>query len=114
MKPIIIRNSKLPNKLSWLIDIVAITLWPFIICRDEGNPTMIRHESIHIAQQTELLVLPFYLLYLFDFIVGLVIWRSAKLAYWNIRFEREAYDYQSDENYLINRKPYTWLKYDLI
>ena len=114
MIPIIIKNSRLPKKLSWFIDIAAITLWPFIICRDEGSTVMIRHESIHIKQQTELLVLPFYLLYLFDFVVGLLKFRNPKLAYRNIRFEQEAYGNQGDENYLANRKLYAWAKFKLL
>ena len=111
MLPIVIKNSRIPKTLSIFFDIAAITLWPFIICRDEGDETLIRHESIHIRQQTELLVLPFYIIYLFDFIVGLYKLRDPKLAYRRIRFEQEAYENMYDEDYLENRKLYSWRKY---
>jgi len=113
MLPIVIKNSRIPKTLSIFFDIAAITLWPFIICRDEGDETLIRHESIHIRQQTELLVLPFYIIYLFDFIVGLYKLRDPKLAYRRIRFEQEAYGNQHVEDYLSVRKNFAWKEYRL-
>ena len=71
MKPIIIRNSIIPKLLSWIIDIRAITLFPFIFIKDNGDERLINHELIHIAQQKETLVLGFYILYIWDYIVGL-------------------------------------------
>ena len=66
--PIIIRNSKIPKALSFVIDIYAITIWPFVFIRDDGNELTINHESIHIKQQQELFVLPFYLLYFWEWL----------------------------------------------
>ena len=113
MFPIVVKNSIIPQRLSLFFKIDAITLWPFIICRDEGNETLILHESIHIKQQTELLVLPFYIIYLFDFIVGLYKLRDPKLAYRRIRFEQEAYGNQHVEDYLSVRKNFAWKEYRL-
>ena len=59
MKPIVIKNSRIPKLLSWVINIRAITLFPFIIIKDEGDEKLINHESIHIKQQLELLVIGF-------------------------------------------------------
>jgi len=114
MFPIVVKNSIIPQRLSLFFKIDAITLWPFIICRDEGNKTLILHESIHIKQQTELLVLPFYIIYLFDFIVGLYKLRDPKLAYRNIRFEQEAYGNQHVKDYLTWRKRFSWTKHKLL
>lgn len=113
MFPIIIKNSSIPKKLSWFMKIGAITLWPFIIFRDESDELTIRHESIHIKQQIELLILLFYIIYLFDFVVGLIKYRNVRQAYFNIRFEQEAYDWQNDPDYLKRRKLWAWAEYDL-
>jgi hypothetical protein len=111
MKPIIVRNSKLPEALSWFMEIGGITLFPFIFIRGEGNEQLIRHESIHIAQYAETLVLGFLVLYLYDFFVGLYKYKNFNDAYRSIRFEREAYGNEHDENYLEMRERFAWLKY---
>ena len=111
MFPFIIKNSKIPKIMSVFINVYAITLWPFIFIRDEGNEKTIRHEKIHIRQYNELLVIGFLILYLFDWIVGLIKYRDSSIAYLNIRFEQEAYENQDDLHYLDNRKMFAWLKY---
>ena len=111
MKPIIVRNSKLPKALSWFMEIGGITLFPFIFIRGEGNEQLIRHESIHIAQYAETLVLGFLVLYLYDFLLGFYKYRNFNDAYRSIRFEREAYGNEHDENYLEMRQNFAWLKY---
>ena len=110
MKPIIIKNSKIPKLLSWFINIRAITLFPFIIIKDEGDETLIRHESIHIQQQLELLVVGFYLWYVIDFIIKYFKTLDTSLAYYNIIFEQEAYDNQHDEDYLSKRRLWEFLR----
>ena len=90
MKPIIIKNSRLPKLLSWFMDVGGITLFPFIFIKGEGKERLIRHESIHIAQYAETLVLGFLIIYLWDFIYGFVKYKNYDDAYRSIRFEREA------------------------
>ncbi len=97
--------------LSWFFDVAGITLFPFIFLRGEGDERLINHESIHIKQYAELLVVGFLFLYLYDFIFGLVKYRSVKDAYRSIRFEREAYVNQDDKHYLRYRKLYAWREY---
>ena len=113
MKPIIIKNSKLPKALSWFMNVGGITLFPFIFIKGEGNPRLINHESIHIAQYSELFVLGFLALYLYDFLVNLARFISFKEAYYNIRFEREAYDNENNSDYLDNREKFAWRNYKL-
>ena len=107
----IIKNSIIPKLASVFINVYAITLWPFIFIRDEGNEQTIRHEKIHLEQQKELFLIGFYLLYVMFWIVGLFRYRSTQIAYYEIPFEREAYS--NDENwvYLLNRKRHDWTKY---
>ena len=111
MKPIVIKNSKLPEALSWFMNIGGITLFPFIFIKGEGNPRLINHESIHIAQYSELFVLGFLALYLYDFVVGFARFRSFKEAYYNIRFEQEAYSNDTNLEYLDTREKFAWRKY---
>lgn len=71
---------------------------------------VINHEKIHTAQQRELLFVPFYLLYVVEWCVKLLKYRSWKTAYYNISFEREAYTHGHDLTYLPKRPNYAWLK----
>lgn len=111
MKPIIIQNSKIPKYLSLFINISAITLFPFIISRDEMSDVTIRHEMIHIEQQKELLVIFFYILYVWYWLKGKVKGMSNDDAYMNIPFEQEAYRKMYEEDYLDKRKRHSWYQY---
>ncbi len=66
-------------------------------------------ERIRTAQMKELLYIPFYILYLLEWVARLPCF--GKQAYYNISFEREAHDNQSDYEYLKTRKKYSWIKY---
>jgi cbb3-type cytochrome oxidase subunit 3 len=111
MKPIIIQNSKIPVYLSLFINISAITLFPFIISRDEMSDTTIRHEIIHIEQQRELLVIFFYILYVWYWLKGKAAGMTNDEAYMNIPFEQEAYRKMYDEDYPIKRQRHAWRQY---
>ncbi len=71
----------------------------------------LRHERIHLAQQKELLVLPFYILYFGEYLIRRLQHKSWQEAYFNISFEREAYAHDGDTEYLKNRKHWAWWKY---
>ncbi|MDO5106130.1 hypothetical protein [Capnocytophaga sp.] len=91
----------------------AITLYPFILVRERANcnsPLLINHERIHLRQQKELLVIGFYLWYLLDFLWKYIKYRNWDKAYYNIIFEREAYDNESDLEYLKTRKKFAYLR----
>jgi len=64
------------------------------------------HERIHLSQQIEMLILPFYLWYAIEFLLRLVQFKNGYLAYKNISFEREAYANESNLNYV--RKRHLW------
>lgn len=72
---------------------------------------LINHEKIHLRQQIELLIIPFYLFYCIEFLVRLIQYKNWYTAYMNISFERESYQNQMDFNYLKNRKFWSFLKY---
>ena len=84
----------------------GLTFFPFVILRYKNvkdDLIVINHEKIHIRQQLELLVLPFYIWYFIDFGLKYLKYRDAKIAYRNIIFEREAYANESNINYLKSR-----------
>lgn len=68
------------------------------------------HEAIHTAQMKELLYVPFYLLYVLEWLWHLARLRDTKAAYRAVSFEREAYDHQSDADYLKTRKKFNQYK----
>ena len=92
----------------------AMTLFPFMLLkfdRLKADCVLINHEKIHLRQQLELLVLPFYVLYVMEFLVKLIVYKRWDLAYRNISFEREAYSHESNLEYLLNRPFWSFLKY---
>ena len=111
MKTIVIQNSKIPEHLSIFINISAITLFPFIISKNEMSDITLRHELIHIEQQKELLVIFFYILYVWYWLKGKVEGMTNDEAYMNIPFEQEAYRKMYDEDYLDKRERHSWRKY---
>lgn len=93
---------------------VGLTLWPFILIKDrqlKANKSLINHERIHLRQQAELLVIPFYLWYITEWCIRFLIYRNPKKAYRNLCFEREAYWQESNPDYLSDRPAYRFIKY---
>lgn len=91
-----------------------MALYPFLIFKDPestGNSVIVRHELIHLRQQLELLILPFYILYLFNYFFNLCFYRNHDQAYRNISFEREAYAHDHDVVYLQRRRWFAWTTY---
>jgi hypothetical protein len=111
MKPIIIISPMLVKLFSIFINISAITIFPFIISKEKLGDITLRHETIHLYQQKELFVLLFYILYCYDFLKGLIKYKNVDDAYYQIRFEQEAYDNGNDDEYLKHRLKYNWYKY---
>ena len=92
----------------------GMAIYPFILVDNEAaryDQVLINHEKIHLRQQAELMVVPFYILYLLNYLVNIFIYRRHSKAYRNICFEREAYEYEKDQAYLQSRKWYQWIKY---
>ena len=92
----------------------GLTFFPFVILRYKNvkdDLIVINHEKIHIRQQLELLVLPFYIWYFIDFGLKYLIYKDAKIAYRNIIFEREAYANESNINYLKSRTFWGFLRF---
>ena len=94
MKPPIIETKLVPEG-----HIIAITLFGIVFTRhkDRLAPDMLNHEHIHCRQQLEMLYIPFFILYLAEWLIRYVKYRDSRRAYFNISFEREAYCNDADQ-----------------
>lgn len=95
-------------------DYVGLSLWPFIFLKSDAfkeDTVLINHEKIHLRQQEELLILPFYILYISEWLLRSIWYLDSYRAYQNISFEREAYSNESQSDYLSQRKSFSFIKY---
>ena len=92
----------------------GITLYPFVFLKHKtlkNNIVLLNHEKIHLKQQIEMLVLPFYIWYGFEFVLRFIQLKNWHAAYKNISFEREAYLNEKNLQYLNDRRFWRFLKY---
>ncbi|MCF0187112.1 MAG: hypothetical protein HUJ98_11555 [Bacteroidaceae bacterium] len=103
MKTKVIETSFLPE-----CRIVAITLFGLVFTRhrDRLDKYMLNHELIHCRQQLEWLYVPFFALYLAEWLWYMARYRNWDRAYMAISFEREAYANDHNLEYLKHRKIY--------
>tara|TARA_Y100000815_G_C13320982_1_gene492301 strand:+ start:96 stop:425 length:330 start_codon:yes stop_codon:yes gene_type:complete len=93
---------------------IGLTVFPFMFLKHKtlkGNSVLINHEKIHLRQQLELLIIPFFMIYILEYVVRLIQYRSRQLAYRNISFEREAYINEKDLDYFKKRPFWNFVKY---
>lgn len=92
----------------------GLTVFPFVFLKlrkSVADVVLLNHEKIHLRQQLELLVLPFFVWYSLEFLWHFLIKRDVKSAYYSISFEREAYANEKDLHYLEQRSFWRFLKY---
>lgn len=91
----------------------GITIYPFVFARENwrSDKIFINHEKIHLRQQLEMLIVPFFIWYVFEFLIRLLQYKNKDLAYRNISFEREAYAKETDLHYIKNRRLFQFLYY---
>lgn len=93
---------------------VGLSLWPFIFLKSKSfkqDAVLINHEKIHLRQQRELLIIPFYVFYIIEWFLRAIRYMDTYRAYQNISFEREAYQNENNSEYLMSRKPFRFIKY---
>lgn len=106
----VLRSNRLTAFFSFILGmkkhggIRALAFFPFIIMPRETviDDELINHERIHLRQQLELLVIPFYVWYLIAML---------RKGYYGISFEREAHLNDTDLSYLKRRRSYAFIKY---
>ncbi|MFD1768547.1 hypothetical protein [Sphingobacterium suaedae] len=92
----------------------AVTIFPFIFLLDRiclQDRILLNHERIHMVQALELLVVPFYLWYVIEFLVRYFYYGNFRKAYLSISFEREAYTNETNMGYVKNRKIWSFVWY---
>ena len=92
----------------------GLTLWPVIILKHDDlkdDEVLVNHERIHLRQQLELFILPFYILYFIEWLIGVIKYKDSHQAYRNISFEREAYQNEENLDYLQERSLFSFFKY---
>ncbi len=106
--------------LPWVVRLItdnfarAITLYPFVLLRyseDRHNPVLLNHERIHLQQQLEMLVIPFYAWYLTEYAWHRSRGKNHLEAYLRISFEQEAYANEQRLDYLDKRPAFAFERY---
>ena len=91
-----------------------MALYPFILIKrraDSHDRVLLNHEKIHHRQQLELLILPFYVWYLLEYLVNRYKYKEHFTAYMHISFEKEAYCHETDQSYLQKRRLWSFLRF---
>lgn len=102
---IVVRNRFIPfGRRFAAINLLGVL---FVKKGSEIDEVMLNHERIHTRQMTELLIFPFYIIYVLEWTIR-VIGNGGKgmEAYRSISFEREAYENERNLNYLNHRKQF--------
>ncbi|RZL44792.1 MAG: hypothetical protein EOP00_19015 [Pedobacter sp.] len=92
----------------------AMAIYPFILIKKaayKNDAVLVNHEKIHHRQQLELMVIPFYVVYFFNYLFNLLKYKNHDKAYFNIAFEREAFAKEHELTYLKNRALFSWFKW---
>jgi hypothetical protein len=90
----------------------GMALFPFILVRQPNpGPVLLNHERIHLRQQAELGIIPFYLWYGIEYLIRRIQHKDHYRAYWAISFEREAFANEMNLNYLRNRSFWRFWQY---
>jgi cell division protein FtsB len=91
----------------------SFLIFIFIAVDSKDIKRTINHETIHYYQQLELLFIFFFLIYILNFIINLFRFKfNIKYSYLNIIFEKEAYKYEANLDYLKqDRKLFNWIKH---
>ena len=107
--------KKVVNRFVPMGSYMSLCLWPFVFIRTESagsyDDVADNHERIHALQQREMLIIFFLLWYSLEWLVKAMKYRSFKVAYRNVSFEREAYAYERDLSYMRDRKRYDWIRF---
>jgi hypothetical protein len=90
----------------------AINLFGILFCRKGTviDYVTLNHESIHTEQMKEMLFIPYYIWYIIEYLIKFFMYGSYFRAYRNVGFEREAYTYEKESDYLSKRKHFAWFR----
>ncbi|MGB3617237.1 MAG: hypothetical protein WBA12_03905 [Catalinimonas sp.] len=90
----------------------GMALWPLILTRGRRpSARLLNHERIHLRQEWELGVGPFYVWYFAEYAYHRARGLRHDAAYRAISFEREAYAHEADFTYLHRRPLWAFRRY---
>ena len=90
----------------------GMALWPFVLVRQaKPDAFLLNHERIHLRQQLELGIIPFYIWYAVEYLIRRWQYKNHYKAYRNISFEREAFTNDHNLTYREQRSWYSFAKY---
>ena len=92
----------------------GMAMFPFVLVKYvklKHDRQIINHELIHLRQQVELLIIPFFILYILNYLINIIRYKNHDQAYRNIVFERESFRNDSNYMYLKDRPFWCWIKY---
>ena len=92
----------------------GMTVFPFVFLKEQNSKNdliLLNHEKIHLRQQLELLIIPFFVWYFLEFLIRFLIKKDFKSAYRAICFEQEAYKNEANLNYHSERRLFSFLRY---
>lgn len=114
MKPIVIENKLSSFICRMLLSTPLLIVWPFILIRDEKTCLIKLNKSkIKWHQLTELFVLGRFVLYLWDYVEGLIKYKSFDKAHRRVRFEQELLHYGHNMTYLAYRPVFGWVDHEV-
>lgn len=86
-----------------VLKVEGIVLYPFVLFAPKNPSTqLLNHERIHVDQITRDGVWAFYTSYFRQYFSARVSGLTHDQAYRRISYEREAYEHQEDETYLVS------------
>lgn len=92
----------------------GFAIYPFVFMKfkeSKNDLVLINHEKIHLRQQLELLIFPFFIWYSIEFVIRFFQYGDLKIAYKNISFEKEAYENEKNLNFINEKCFFSFLKY---
>lgn len=90
----------------------GLAIFPFLFVKyKKPSKVLINHERIHFRQQLEMLILPFYICYILEYLIHRLKGKTSHQAYMSISFEREAYANDDDLGYLSRRRVWGFSEY---
>jgi len=106
-------QNKWINKFVPFPNFRAVNLFGVLFVRGKRalSKRTINHEQIHSEQWKELWYIGFLLWYVVEWIIRLFAFKGAKQAYRDISFEREAYQHDTDMDYIKTRKRFAFTRY---
>ncbi len=94
------------------LNVEGMALFPFVLVRPaRPDAVLLNHERIHLRQQVELGLVPFYVWYLLEYLYWRIRLRQHFAAYLAISFEREAYANEANLTYLSRRPVWAFRRY---